>query len=158
VKKWPPIIWPAMAVASLLILMGLGGGQTWALVSGVALEVLVLAAGAYLAFFAWRGRSWPGWAKVLLACIALFYVVTGAATAFSGAKYLGVALLAAMIPTAAALLLLATVRAKSAPGAGAHRSDDPHPGIGVDDETPVGDTREHSDAREGRPLPSRPAR
>jgi hypothetical protein len=159
-SRWPPIIWPAMAFASVLILMGLGGGQTWALISGVAIEVMVLAASAYLAFVKWGDRPRPSWAKVLLGCLVVFYVVAGAAAAINGEEYLGIVLLAAMIPTSAVLLLMATVRAKTGHGEGdlaAEPGDDPHPGIGVDDETPVGDTREHSDAAEGRPVPSRPS-
>jgi hypothetical protein len=160
-SKWPPIIWPAMAFASLLILMGLGGDQTWALISGAAIEVVVLAASAYLAFVKWGDRPRPSWAKMLLGCVALFYLAAGAAAAINGEEYLWVTLLAAMIPTSAVLLLMATVRAKTGDGEGdlaAEPGDDPHPGIGVDDETPVGDTREHSDALEGRGASSRPSR
>jgi hypothetical protein len=67
---------------------------------------------------------------------------------------------AALIPSSAVLLLLAMMRAKTASDGG--RVRDPHgggrrgrrAGIGMDDTTPVGDTREHSDAeRTARPEP-----
>jgi hypothetical protein len=153
-KRWPPIIWPAMALASLLLLMGLGAGKDWALISGVVLEVVVVVMAALLALASRRGRRLPSWFPVLLGCLAVFYLLSGLAAAVAGTEYLPIVVLAALIPTAAVLLMLATVRAKSAPAGrdpSAHRHDDPYPGIGADARTPVGDTSEHSDAREGIP-------
>jgi peptidoglycan/LPS O-acetylase OafA/YrhL len=153
-KRWPPIIWPAMAVASLLILMGIGGDEDWALVAGIALEVFVFAASVLLALRARRSRRWPSWAPVLFGALAAAYGVAAAAAAINGAEYLGIVILAALIPASALLLLIATVGAKGRDPAGGD-GDDPAPGIGPDEETPVGDTAEHSEAPEGAPL-SRP--
>ena len=153
-KRWPPIIWPVMAFASLLLLMGLGTGEDWALVSGVVLEVAVIVLAARLVLASRRGRPQPSWFPLLLGCLALFYLVSGVAAAVAGTRYLPTVLLAALIPTAAVLLMLATVRGKSAPAGedlAAHRHDDPYPGIGADARTPVGDTPEHSDVEEGIP-------
>ena len=148
-KRWPPIIWPAMAFASLLLLMGLGTGEDWALVSGVVLEVAVVVLAAHLALAGRRGRPLPRWFPVLLGCLALFYLVSGLAAAMAGTKYLPIVLLAALIPTAAVLLMLATVRGKPELASEDVADDDPYPGIGADDRTPVGDTPEHSDVQEG---------
>jgi peptidoglycan/LPS O-acetylase OafA/YrhL len=159
-KRWPPILWPAVSLASLLILMGLGGGEDWALITGTAIVVAAFIASAVLAFGALRGRPRPSWLYPLLGCLALFYAVTAVAAAYADRDYLPIALLSAMIPTSAALLLIATVRAKSTPDGAestAPDGDDPYPGIDIDDETPVGDTREISDAREGRPVNERPS-
>jgi hypothetical protein len=63
-----------------------------------------------------------------------------------------IALLAGLIPASAALLLLATMRSKTAAGTTVPQDetradgDDGAPGIGMDHETPLGDTTEHSDA------------
>jgi hypothetical protein len=59
-------------------------------------------------------------------------------------------------------LFIATVRSKTAQSGGrlrdrsAEYDEDPYPGIGLDDETPLGDTPEHSDAVDDRGA--RPAR
>ena len=46
IRVWPPLLWPAMAFASLLILMGLGSWKTPALVAGAVLVWSCRAAGA----------------------------------------------------------------------------------------------------------------
>jgi hypothetical protein len=91
---------------------------------------------------------------VLLGALAAGYLVAFAAAALNGAEYLGIAVLAALIPTSALLLLIATVGPEGHSPAGGGE-DDPAPGIGLDDETPVGDTPEHSEAREGAPVAPR---
>jgi hypothetical protein len=71
---------------------------------------------------------------------------------------------AGVIPLTALSLLVATVRMKTVERGGAARDptadagDDPFPGIGMDDATPLGDTSEHSDADEGAPVGDRPHR
>jgi hypothetical protein len=153
-KRWPPIIWPAMAFAGLLLLMGLGAGKDWALISGVVLEVVVVVMAARLLLASWRGRRLPSWFPKLLGCLAVFYLGSGLAAAVAGTKYLPAVLLAALIPAGAMLLMLATAGGKSAPDGkdlAAARHDDPYPGIGADSGTPLGDTSEHSDAHEGIP-------
>ena len=69
----------------------------------------------------------------------------------AGGGYALAALAASLIPLTAGALLIATTRTKSVradrmrDAAVADRKD-PFPGIGMDDDTPLGDTPEHSDA------------
>jgi hypothetical protein len=142
-----------MTVASLLILMGLGPWDPVALIIGIVIAVGVFVAAAGLAMKRSKGRPRPTWFPWLMGCIAGFYVVAAAAAAVAGGEYVLIALLAATIPSSAALLLYATTQTKGV--ASDTPDDDPYPGIGVDDATPVGDTPEHSDAREGTPVEPR---
>jgi uncharacterized membrane protein YhaH (DUF805 family) len=132
-----------MAFASLLLLMGLGTWERDALIAGVAIAVAVFAASAYLALRRWRDRPRPAGFGWMMGALAAYYVIAAIVAAIAGAKYTIVALLAALIPFSALFLLLATTRAKTPSPVS---SDDPYPGIGADDETPFGSTREHSDA------------
>jgi hypothetical protein len=147
-QRWPPIIWPVMAFAGLLLVMGLRAGKDWAPASAVVLEVAVVALAAHLALARRRRRPIPRWLPGLLGCLALFYLASGLAAAMAWTRYLPIVLLAALIPTAAVLLMLATVRVKPA-SANEDRHADPYPGIGSDDRTPVSDTPEHADVQEG---------
>ncbi len=153
-KRWPPIIWPAMAFASLLLLMGLGAGEDWAMASGVVLEVVVIGLAARLSLASRRGRPLPSWFPVLLGCLAVFYLGSGLAAAVAGTRYLPIVLLAALFPTAAVLLMLATVRGTSPPAGedlAADRHDDLHPSIVAEARTPAGDASEYSDVQAGIP-------
>jgi hypothetical protein len=143
-----------MSAASLFILNGLDARvHTPALVVGLVLELLVFALAIYLATVAYKDRPVPDAFKWLVGLLAAFYLVAAAAGALAGGKYAVAAMLAALIPLSAVLVLMATVRAKTVTGqdGGAvettrRASRDPFPGIGADDETPLGDTTEHSDA------------
>ena len=92
------------------------------------------------------GVSW------LVPATAVFYVAVAAAAAFSGSKYVIAAVAAAGIPLTAAALIVATSRSKTASSDDARcdktaaDDDDPLPGIGIDENTPLGDTAEHSHA------------
>jgi uncharacterized membrane protein YhaH (DUF805 family) len=132
-----------MAFASLLLLMGLGSWERDALIGGVAIAVAVFAVSAYLALRRWRHRPRPAGFGWLMGALAAYYVIAAVAAATAGAKYAIVAMLAALIPFSALFLLLATTRAKTP---SPQSEDDPFPGIGADGETPLGSTREHSDA------------
>jgi hypothetical protein len=116
-----------MAFAGLLLVMGLRAGKDWAPASAVVLEVAVVALAAHLALARRRRRPMPRWLPGLLGCLALFYLASGLAAAMAGTRYLPIVLLAALIPTAAVLLMLATVRVKPAP-ANEDRHADPYPG------------------------------
>jgi hypothetical protein len=91
---------------------------------------------------------------------AVWYLINAAAGAIAGAKYVIVAIAAGIIPMTAAALVIATARVKTE-GEGDRHIDqtpegdsDPFPGVGMDDETPLGDTPEHSDAeRVAKPEP-----
>jgi peptidoglycan/LPS O-acetylase OafA/YrhL len=150
-RPWPPILWPLMAVASLLVLMGLGPRNTTTLVIGVLLILLVFGVSAYLALRG-RDRPLPEGFKWVLAAVVGFYAINTAVAAIAGTKYVFASVLASLIPISGALLLMATMRAKSAQAGGrpldptAADAEDASPGIGMDDDTPLGDTPEHSDA------------
>jgi drug/metabolite transporter (DMT)-like permease len=143
-RTWPPLLWPAMSIASLLVLMGLGPWNPTTLILGVVLILAVFAASAYSALSGGR-RPVPDGFKWIMAVLALFYVVVAVAAAFAGTRYVPAALLASLIPFSAAFLLLAMTRQKSHTASSVSNRDGT-PGIGMDDGTPLGDTPEHSDA------------
>ena len=152
-----------MAFASLLILMGLGSDEEWALVSDVVIEVGVFLAAAYLAYrpgAAGRGRRGP---RRRSAVSRFFYLVAGAVAAVAGSEYLGAVGAggaASRRPRCCSCSPPCAPRSTHEDGdVTAHDADDCFPGIGIDAETPVGSTRDHSDAHEGAPVePPRRAR
>lgn len=81
-----------------------------------------------------------------------FYLLVAAAAATAGPEYAVAGLLAGVVPLAGLCLLIALTRSKTRESEGrlqdesAYRDDDLYPGLGMDDATPLGDTREHSDA------------
>jgi len=146
---WPPLIWPAIAVGSLLILVGIGG--EWnpeGFIPGLAIVLIGCGISLYLAYGRRGDRPPPRGVAWLVPMTAAFYVAAGAAAALAGGAYVLAAAAAAMIPITAAALIVATAR-KKAGANGDH--EDPFPGIGPDDDTPLGDTSEHSDAERGGP-------
>jgi uncharacterized membrane protein YhaH (DUF805 family) len=148
-RRWPPIVWPAMSFASLLLLMGLGSWDPVTLALGVAIAVAVFAATLFVATRRLRDRPAPGlgW---LMGALGVFYAIAAVVALTAGPEYAVAAMLASLIPYSAALLLYATARSKTKEEEGRRRDAaadelDPWPGIGVDDETPLGDTSEHSE-------------
>jgi hypothetical protein len=164
--RWPPIVWPAMSLASLLILMGLSSGDPETLIPGVALAVAVFGVSTYLAL--WRRGHGPRPAAFpwLIGATTAFYLVNAVVAALVDVRYAIASMLASLVPLSALFILVATMRSKTALEEGRPRDlsaedDDPLPGIGIDDATPLGDTPEHSDAeRVARPDPrwERPGR
>jgi uncharacterized membrane protein YhaH (DUF805 family) len=160
-RRWPPIVWPAMSFASLLLLMGLGSWDPVALILGIAIAVAVFATSLLVATRRLRDRPAPGlgW---LMGALGIFYAIAAIVAATAGPEYAVAAMLVSLIPYSAALLLYATARSKTEEEEGRRRDAsaddlDRWPGIGVDDETPLGDTPEHS--REERvATPRRPHR
>jgi peptidoglycan/LPS O-acetylase OafA/YrhL len=161
-SRWPPLIWLMVTVGSLLILVGYNGPDynPQALFPGLALILGAFGLSLFMAFGRWSHRPSPTGVAWLIPATATFYVLCAAAAVISGGQYAVAAILAGLIPLTAATLLTATSRAKTVGRdddkrdvtAAAH--DDPYPGIGVDDETPLGDTPEHSDAeRVAKPDP-----
>jgi NO-binding membrane sensor protein with MHYT domain len=126
-ERWPPIVWPAMSLASLLILMGLGPWDPVALVLGVVLALAVFGIAVWLAFGRHRDRPLPRGFGALMAALTLFYAVNAAMAAFVDTRYVVGALLASLIPLSALLLLIATARSKP-PGA-ENDERDPVPGL-----------------------------
>jgi membrane-bound ClpP family serine protease len=152
--RWPPILWLCISVGSLLLLVGWNGADLNPV--ALALGIVLIVAGAFgslwLAFGRWGDRPQVGGLAWLLPATVAFYVLCAIAASIAGSQYGIVAIVAGLIPFTAVTLLTATARAKTvgqddgqrdvAPAA----ADDPLPGIGGDDGTPVGDTSEHSNA------------
>jgi hypothetical protein len=150
---WPPLIWLVIAVASLLIIVGIGGEwNPQASIPGLAIVLIGCGMSLYSAYGRRGHRPPPRGVGWLVPLTAAFYVAAGAAAALAGGVYVLAAAAAALIPLAAAALIVSTARNKAAANGDDH---DPFPGIGPDDDTPLGDTSEHSDAervgRERRP-------
>jgi hypothetical protein len=153
-RRWPPIVWPLMSIASLLILMGgTGNGRPPFLIAGGILALTVLGISLYLATRGLEDRpDHPGfhWA---MAGLALFYILVAAAGGIAGPEYALAGLAAGVIPLAALGLIVATARAKTDKAdsqlrdATAGDAEDPFPGLGLDDDTPLGDSPQISDAR-----------
>jgi hypothetical protein len=142
-----------MTVASLLILRGASGGWRPALlVAGGVIAVGLAVLALHLATSAYEDRPRPPAVTWSIAGLVLFYVLLAAAAGLAGPEYALAALAAGLIPLTALCLLLAMARSKTLEADGvlkdesAERDEDPFPGIGFEDQTPVGDTTEHSDA------------
>jgi hypothetical protein len=154
VTRWPPILWLCIAGGSLLLLVGWNGTQTHtpALVAGIVLIVTGVVGSLWMAFGRWGDRPQVGGVAWLVPATVLFFVVCALLALVAGGKYAVAAVVAGLIPFTAATLLTATSRSKTIGGDDDRRettaaaADDPFPGIGADDATPVGDTPEHSDA------------
>lgn len=58
-RRWPPLIWPLLVLAILLVLAGLSGWETGALIPGTVLAVAVLGASAFVATRRRAGRPLP---------------------------------------------------------------------------------------------------
>jgi hypothetical protein len=149
--RWPPLVWLLISAASLLVLIGVGGDYNPdALIPGIVLALVGFGLALYLAYGGRHGPR-PRGMTWMVPAVAAWYVASALAASLAGGKYVIAALGAAIIPMTAAALLIATVRTKTAQG---DSDDDPFPGIPLDDETPLGDTTEHSDAeRVAKPDP-----
>ena len=110
-RRWPPIVWPVMSVASLLILIG-GSGQLRPpfLIAGGVLAAAVLVVSLYLAIRVHSGGESHRRARWALAGVALSYVALAAAAGVAGPSYAVAALAAGVIPLSAVALLVATGR------------------------------------------------
>jgi hypothetical protein len=149
-----------MSVASLLILMGgAPGDHDEELVAGATIALVVFVAALYLALRGLPGK--PAQRSLLrpMVGLAAFYALCALAAGTAGPAYALAGLLAGVIPLTALALMVATARTKTDDSDGrlrdlsADADDDPFPGIGLDDETPLGASPEH--ARGGRSSPRR---
>jgi peptidoglycan/LPS O-acetylase OafA/YrhL len=153
-KRYAPLVWPLMTLAFLFLLMGLGHWEWEEILLGTlgALGVFGIAAYVSTRGHDEEGRPRPPRMGLALGGIAAFYLVCAAVAAIADPTYAVIALLVGLIPAAAALLLMASMRSKTAAGrnrpqdATRAAGDDAMPGIGMDHATPLGDTSEHSDA------------
>jgi hypothetical protein len=136
-----------MYVASLLILMGgTGDGRPPFLIVGGGVALIVCGTSVYLATRgaadrpSHRGFDWA------LAGVALFYVAVAIAASAAGPEYALAGIAAGIIPLTATALLVATARSKTTKHGGrlrdasADASADPFPGIGIDEDTELGET------------------
>ncbi|MFL5827151.1 MAG: hypothetical protein ACJ76V_11570 [Thermoleophilaceae bacterium] len=144
-RKWPPIVWTVLAIASLYILSGTGKWRHWELIAGGILAAIGLGLAVYVALAPWPGRPRPRFVTWTVAGTAVFYVLMGVLAGQAGPEYAVAGLAAGVFPLAAAALLVATARAKTLDRDGrlvdaSREADrDPYPGIGLDAETPLGD-------------------
>jgi len=152
-SRWPPLIWLLISLGSLLVIVGVGGNwDPGGFIPGGLLVLLGFGLSLYLAYGRMRDRPSARSVSWLIPAVAVFYVVTAAAAALSGGKYVIAALGAALIPLTATALIVASTRGKTVAGDDGRRestaedSDDPFPAMGMDDATPLGDTAEHSHA------------
>jgi hypothetical protein len=150
VRRWPPLLWPVISIASLLILMGSHGRPAMVAV-GLALALLAFGVAVYLAFGDRSRGPRPAAAYWAFGVFSLIYIVGAIAGATIGWAYALAAILAGVIPLTAVSLIIATATAKSdstgdgLTDAAADAGDDPFPGVGVDHSTPLGDSPEISD-------------
>jgi hypothetical protein len=150
-RRWPPVLWVLVYLGSELIL--LGSHRRWGmLAAGMALALIAFAGSLWMALGRGAKGPRPEWFWAAVGGVALWYVLAAIAAATAGVQYGVAAIAAGIIPMTGLSLWLAVVRQKTVVEGGhlhdrsAAASDDPHPGIGLDDETPLGDTPEHSDA------------
>jgi hypothetical protein len=156
-EGWPPILWLTVLVASLLLLMAGSSDKPVLFWTGLALALIGFAAALYLAFAPWPGHPLPRGMVWTMGAGVAFYAIIAAAGAIIDADLGVAALLAGIVPLTALGLILATIRAKTfetedgVVDAAREDSDDPRPGIGLDRETPLGDTPELPDDLEPGP-------
>jgi hypothetical protein len=155
-RRWPPLLWVLMYVASLFILIGgTGDGRPPFLIAGGVIALIVCAMSVWLATR--RAADRPGhrvfdWA---LAGVALFYTAVAIAAGAAGPEYALAGIAAGIIPLTATALLVATARSKTTKqdgrlrDASADAAADPFPGVGIDEGTELGETPQYSDARRG---------
>jgi hypothetical protein len=160
-RRWPPAVWILVFVASELILNG--GHPTWhpgELVAGLVLASIAFGLALWLAAGPWRGHPKPRGLYWLIGFTTLCYGLAAvAAGVFAGAAFAVAALAAAIIPLTAVALWIATARAKTVEKDGRLRDvsaddhEDPFPGVGLDQEVPLGDTPELHDDLDPHDLP-----
>jgi hypothetical protein len=162
-NKWPPAVWLAVYVSSLLVLMG-SQRQDLGIV-GLAMLLIAFGVAIYLAVRPIPGRPPPKGFAPLMAGLAAFYVVSAIAASESGAAYAFAALVAGTVPATAAVLTYATARRKTRQREDGDledlsvEDDSPFPGVGFDDRTPLGDSPELHDEVTPHDLPpDHPAR
>jgi hypothetical protein len=161
--SWPPALWLAVYVASLFVLMG---GQREDLgIAGLTLLLVAFGFAIRLAVRPLPGRPPPKGYGAVMAGFAAFYLISAAAAAQLGPDYALAALLAGTVPATAATLTYATARRKTRMGEDGRLQDEsieddsPLPGVGFDDETPLGDSPELHDEITTHDLPrGHPAR
>jgi hypothetical protein len=151
-RLWPPLLWLPVYVASEFILIG-SDGDAGMLIAGAALALIAFGLSLYLALGRQdrdQPRPRPALAVWAVVGVGILYVLMAIAAATAGVEYGAAALAAGVIPMTAVSLTIAVTRQKTVATEHGMRdlssddAQDPHPGIGMDDQTPLGDTPEHS--------------
>src|SRR4051794_31242185 len=148
-RRWPPLAWIGVALGSLLVSMGMQ--RLPLLLAGIVVMVLSLALGLYLVLRPEPGVASPRPFVPALVFVAAFYVICAIfAGILLGADHALVALLSGVVPLTAVALVTATARRRTRDADGhlvdASKDDrSPFPGLGADDERPLGDTPEAHD-------------
>ena len=156
-NTWPPALWLAVYIGSLLVLMGSQRADLG--VVGMALVLIAFGGAIYLAVRPTPGSPPPRGFAPLMAGLGAFYLISAAAAAALGPDYALAALLAGTVPATAAALTYATARRKTRLREDGHledlsiEDDSPFPGVGMDDETPLGDSPELHDEITPHDLP-----
>jgi hypothetical protein len=154
-NKWPPSVWLAVYVSSLLVLMGSQRQELG--VVGLAILLMAFGVAIYLAIRPLPGHPPPKGFAPLMAGLAAFYVISAIAASENGAAYAFAALVAGTIPATAAVLSYATARRKTWQREDVEdlsvEDDSPFPGVGFDDRTPLGDSPELHDEITSHDLP-----
>jgi hypothetical protein len=143
---WPPVLWLAVYVGSVLVLMG--SQRREMLVVGACLIVLAWGLAVWLAVRPEPGRPRPKVVDWMLGGVAAFYVIAAIAAAPLGPDDVVASLSAGLVPMTAVAITMATARRKTRVVDGrvqdlSEEDMSPFPGVGFDDETPLGDTPEH---------------
>jgi hypothetical protein len=159
-RRWPPVVWIAVSLGSLLMLQAGTGNDAihWGLFDpGALLAALAFATACWLALGPWPGHPRPGWYPKVIAAALGAYAVIGIGGAIVDPDLGLAAFLAGIIPVTGLALVLATIRGKTIRGedgledrAAADHTDSA-PGLGIDPSTPLGDTSEVPDE-----LPQQP--
>jgi hypothetical protein len=150
VRRWPPLLWLPIYVASELILMG-SDGRWGMLLAGAALALIAFGLSLRLALGGSTDRPRPRWLALAVGGVAGFYVLVAAAAATAGPEYAVAGLMAGVIPMTAVSLMVAALRSKTVESdegledTAAADHEDPFPGMGIDDAAPLGDTSQHAD-------------
>jgi hypothetical protein len=151
-RRWPPIVWLGISIGSLAVLRGASGEWRPGLViGGLVLMIGVLVTGVRWALRRSDGRPLHPAFYWAIGGTAAFYVLAAIAALAAGPAYAVAALAASIIPLAAVALIIATTRDKTTVedgrlvDASAGAEDDPFPGIGLDQDTPAGESSELHD-------------
>jgi hypothetical protein len=155
-RRWPPLTWLFVYVGSILVLMG--SQHRHLAVVGMSLILIAFGIALYLATGPQQDKPRPPGFLPALGFLALFYLVCTAVAASVGWGVAVAALAAGFVPMTALTLAFATARSKTAAGEHGLRDtsiedDSPYAAVGMDDETPLGDTPEAHDEITPHDLP-----
>jgi hypothetical protein len=160
--RWPPFVWLLIYVGSVLAVMGTRRFDL--LVAGIAVIVVACAVAVWLATRPEPRRPRPRVVPFALGGVAAFYLVAAAVAATDEPEFAVATLVAGAIPLTAVALVLATARRKTRVvrddlADEAAGDEGAAPGIGFDDERPLGDSPELHDEISAHDLPkSHPGR